>query len=224
MAPNEFELTKTDREILASYQHMLDGLALYLGDGYELVLHSLEDLSHSVIKIINGSYTQRTVGAPITDLALTMLHNIQKEQSPQAMVYFNRRDGRTLKSTTIPILGERGRIIGLLCMNFQCDIPFSQFISSFLPDASAQLPSPETESFNADIEDVISVSMAKAQETVFSDPDIPSTNRNKEIIRLLDQQGVFNIKDAVSRVADSLSISKNTVYLHLRNLKHETLA
>ena len=59
MAPKKFELTEVDREILRSYQYMLDGLALYLGDSYEIVLHSLEELSHSVIKIINGHYTKR---------------------------------------------------------------------------------------------------------------------------------------------------------------------
>ena len=32
MAPKKFELTEVDREILRSYQYMLDGLALYLGD------------------------------------------------------------------------------------------------------------------------------------------------------------------------------------------------
>ena len=78
MTPKEFKLTEMDREILKSYQYMLDGLALYLGDSYEIVLHSLEDLGHSVIKIINGHYTKREVGAPITDLALSMLHDIQK--------------------------------------------------------------------------------------------------------------------------------------------------
>ena len=91
MTPKEFKLTEMDREILKSYQYMLDGLALYLGDSYEIVLHSLEDLSHSVIKIINGHYTKREVGAPITDLALSMLHDIQKSQTPHSMVYFNRR-------------------------------------------------------------------------------------------------------------------------------------
>ena len=35
------------------------------------------------------------------------------------MVYFNRREGRTLKSVTIPVVGEGDRIIGLVCMNFQ---------------------------------------------------------------------------------------------------------
>ena len=67
------ELTATDRQILNSYALMLDGLGAYLGEGYELVLHSLESLDHSVIKIINGHYTGRKEGSPITDLALKML-------------------------------------------------------------------------------------------------------------------------------------------------------
>ena len=212
MTAKEFKLTEMDREILKSYQYMLDGLALYLGDSYEIVLHSLEDLGHSVIKIINGHYTKREVGAPITDLALSMLHNIQKSQTPHSMVYFNRREGRTLKSVTIPVL---------VCMNFQCDVPFSQFISAFLPTASDMTISRETESFNADIDEVISTAMAKARENVSASANIPSTNRNKEIIRQLYQQGIFNIKDSVVWVSESLGISKNTVYLHLRNLKQE---
>ena len=38
------KLTVTDRQILNSYALMLNGLGAYLGDGYELVLHSLESL------------------------------------------------------------------------------------------------------------------------------------------------------------------------------------
>ena len=40
-------LTMVDRQILQSYCDMLDGLSQYLGDGYEIVLHSLEDCNHS---------------------------------------------------------------------------------------------------------------------------------------------------------------------------------
>ena len=215
----ELVLTKTERAILASYQTMLDGLALYLGDGYELVLHSLEDLSHSVIKIINGYYTNREIGAPITDLALSMLSRIQKQQIPQAMVYVNHRNGQTLKSATIPILGENRRIIGLLCMNFSCDVPLSKFISNLMLDPHSDVTMKETESFSSEITDVISSSLEKIQQAVYSSPEISSVNRNKEIIRQLYEQGVFHIKDAVPKVADSLGISKNTVYLHLRNMK-----
>ena len=104
---NYLTLTETDKAILESYKTVLDGLAEYLGDGYELILHSLENLEHSVIKIINGHYTGRVEGAPITDLALKMLDNIRQKKEPAALCYFNKKNGNTLKSATIPILGER---------------------------------------------------------------------------------------------------------------------
>ena len=44
------------------------------------------------------------------------------------------------------------------------------------------------------------------------------SNKNKEIIRKLYDKGIFQIKDSVPKIADELNISKNTVYLHLRNL------
>ena len=112
-------LTKADRLILDLYKTVLDGFSEYFGEGYELVLHSLEDLEHSVIKIINGHYTNREEGAPITDLALTMLERIRKQSSPHSLVYFNRKNGSTLKSATIPIIGEGGRLsafYALICI------------------------------------------------------------------------------------------------------------
>ena len=51
------------------------------------------------------------------------------------------------------------------------------------------------------------------------DSAISSINKNKEIIFRLYQQGIFNLKDAVITIAEALGISKNTVYLHLRNLE-----
>ena len=49
------------------------------------------------------------------------------------------------------------------------------------------------------------------------DISITASNKNKMIVYLLDDYGIFNIKDAVIKVASLLNISKNTVYMHLRN-------
>ena len=57
-------LTETDHHILKSYYSILEGLDQFLGEGYELVLHSLEDLDSSAVKVINGHYTGRKEGAP----------------------------------------------------------------------------------------------------------------------------------------------------------------
>ena len=47
--------------------------------------------------------------------------------------------------------------------------------------------------------------------------EINVSNKNKIIIYKLDDYGIFNIKDSIPKVADLLEISKNTVYMHLRN-------
>ena len=80
--PSNLMLSETDRLILRSYCQMLDGLSHYLGDSYELVLHSLEDYNHSAIKVINGFHTGRTEGAPITDFSALPGNRCHKGHPP----------------------------------------------------------------------------------------------------------------------------------------------
>ena len=211
-------LTDIDRTVLESYKVVLDGLSAYLGSGYELILHSLESLEHSVVKIVNGHYTGRTEGSPITAYALEYLDYAKTLQTPAAKCYFNKKNGKTLKSVTIPIQGENRRIIGLLCINFHTEISFSEFFSAFIPPQVNEFQVSET--FSSRTEDLIADSVASARTTVYADNSIPVTVKNKEIIRRLYTKGIFNMKEAVVQVADLLGISKNTVYLHLRNIEN----
>lgn len=210
-------LSPTDKVILESYKILVDGLSAYLGEGYEIILHSLEDLDHSVIKIINGHYTERCEGAPITDLALTMLEDLNRRSSLEVKAYFNHKSGKTLKSVTIPVVGEQRRIIGLLCINFHMEISVFNFLTQFLPNEASNISFSETFNKNADGLLISALEDAKAQ--IYGDKSVNASNKNKEIIRLLYQRGIFNIKDAVASVAEDLGISKNTVYLHLRNIQ-----
>ena len=161
------KLTPTDRKILESYAFMLDGLGAYLGEGYEIVLHSLESLDHSVIKIINGEYTGRKIGSPITDLALKMLGELEKDPMRTVSPYFNKnKNGSFLRSCTIPITGERGRIIGLLCMNFHMEAPFATIMQNLIPTPEATLGAQATaETFSDNIDDLILTALAAVSYT-----------------------------------------------------------
>lgn len=211
-------LTSTDHAVLNSYKNMLDGLSAYLGPGYEIVLHSLEDMDHSAIKVINGHFTGRSEGAPITDLAISLLEQIKASGDiHKAPVYFNKsRNGKPLRSTTLPILGENDRIIGLLCMNFHTEVSLSTLLEGFYQVSSPQTSVTETFVSNAD--DVIRKAVENARIQVLNDPAVPTSNKNKEIISLLHEKDIFKLKGAVPKVAEQLGISVNTVYLHLRNL------
>lgn len=77
------------------------------------------------------------------------------------------------------------------------------------------------ENFSSSSVELLEDMVEEIRREVIEDKDIPTSNRNKEIIQRLYQKGVYNMKDAVVRTAEILGISKNTVYLHLRNLEQE---
>ena len=97
------ELTESDRAILESYKVMMDGLSDYLGSAYELVLHSLDNLEHSAIKVINGYHTGRTEGAPITEMALRMLEHIAATKQKDYVCYHGyNKDGHPSVPPPLP--------------------------------------------------------------------------------------------------------------------------
>ena len=214
---NFIKLTETDKIILNSYKNMILSLGKYLGEGYEIILHSLENLEHSIIENFNGHYSGRKNGAPITDLALSMLNNIKEENMYNNICYTNTsKQGETLRASTIPILGENNRIIGLICINFYTNISLIDIINKFIPNKNIYN---QKENFVDDTDTLIETMVNKIKERILNDKTISSSNKNKEIIINLHKKGIFNIKDSAIKVADLLGISKNTVYLHIRNIK-----
>lgn len=218
MLMKQVKLTKTDRQILNSYIPVLDGLANYLSSCYELVLHSLEDYDHSVICIYNGEHTGRKVGAPITDLALKMLEQIEKGHE-DSVVYFSRNaKGEPLKSTTLAIRGEGNKVIGLLCINMYMNVPFIDLMNSYVPDSALNSHS-FTETYTQNPDELIESTLEEERLSVLSDSTILPSNKNKIIIERLYDKGIFQLKDSVIKVEKLMGISKNTIYMHIRNHK-----
>ena len=81
----------------------------------------------------------------------------------------------------------------------------------------AATPQDNSEIFASNVDDMIYYTLDSVRKEVYSDPNISASNKNKAIICSLYDKGIFKIKDSVPKIADRLGISKNTVYLHLRN-------
>ena len=204
MSEYNVPFTDEDHRILSSCVTLVEGLADYLGGGYEIVLHSLEDVEHSVVKIINGHHTGRTTGAPITDLALSMLSRIENENRPGYISYFSRnKKGEPLKAA----------------INFYLNTPLSHLLDSLC--APAQQSPAVTETFAENTRELVVQSVEQARAQVMADGSILPSNKNREIVALLHRWNIFKIKDSVPLTAQALDISPNTVYLHLRNVRQE---
>ncbi|QQO09535.1 helix-turn-helix transcriptional regulator [Breznakiella homolactica] len=218
MSKTKSSLSSTDKHILNSYKACLDGLAAYLGGAFEFVLHDLDDLDHSVIKIVNGMHSGRKEGAPITDLALSMLEKITESDGAHFIAYHSKsKYGKPVKAVTIAIFGEQDTVIGLLCINFYMDTSFSTVLQSFLPNNN--YTEYVTENFISESDELIVKALEKTKANVESDSSIPVSQKNKEIITLLYHQGIFKLKNSVKLISKDLGITKNTVYMHIRTLE-----
>jgi predicted transcriptional regulator YheO len=215
-----YTLTAAERKILDSHKTTMEGLAAYFGEAFEFVLHDVTDYDHSVIKIINGSHSGRKEGAPMTDLALSLLEQIQSDEVARPSVCYTSKSkyGRPVRSTTIVIYGEKQRVIGLLCINLYLDSPLSSLLQNF-----SLVPQSDyiTENFSSDSVELIARALEKVKNDVSGDDSVPGHLKNKEIVTILYHQGIFRLKDAVLAISADLGISKNTVYLHIRGLEEK---
>ncbi|TCP97213.1 putative transcriptional regulator YheO [Cricetibacter osteomyelitidis] len=210
--------TDEDRTILNSYVAVVDGLSALIGEHCEIVLHSLEDLEHSAICIANGHNTNRKVGSPITDLALKSLHNMQSDSVSKP--YFTRaRANGLMKSVTVAIRNKDQRIIGLLCININLEVPVSQFLQAFMP--TAEQADAAAVNFASSVEDLVTQTIEHTIEEVTADRLVANNNKNRQIVVSLFEKGIFDIKDAINLVAERLNISRHTVYLYIRQIKQD---
>nr|WP_261824214.1 transcriptional regulator [Vibrio neonatus] len=213
--------TEHDKIILRSYEAVVDGIASLIGQFCEIVLHSLEDLNTSAIRIANGENTGRQVGSPITVLALKMLKDIEGSERNFSRSYFTRAKGGVLmKSITVAIRNGDNRVIGLLCINVNLDAPFSQVLTSFMPTEEAQAAASSV-NFASDVEELVDQTVERTIDEVNADKMVSNNTKNRQIVMELYDKGIFDIKDAISSVADRLNISKHTVYLYIRQRKTE---
>lgn len=217
--------TESDRDILASYFNLADAVADIIGPHCEVVIHSLEDVDNSLVKIVNGHHTGRSLGSPITDMGLKMLRQYKQTQKAVANHYFSHsKYGALLKSITCIITRKNGEAIGLFCINMNLSVPFPDIIKTFLPDhnQSHGVLGLGVENFSADSKEVIEHALEQVISEVWNDNTINLKNKNKTIIHVLHDGGIFEFKDAVAIVSERLGITRHAVYKFLREFKSAT--
>ena len=217
------ELTAADRSVLESYKSIVDGIALFMGSYCEVALHSLEYPDKAVIRIINSHHTGREVGSALTDHGVQLLRDFQAHKIQQTSCYTTiSSQGEPMRSVFTVITNE-GRAIGLLGINFNMKIPFSELISTFsLFNNCAQPVAGESHySASNSIEDLVHNAVSSVVRKISSDVSIPNHEKNKYIVFGLHENGIFDIKGSVILVADELHLSKFTIYSYIRELKEK---
>lgn len=204
-----------------------------LGPDYEVVLHDLSDRDHSIVAIANGHVSGRSVGAPLTTMALSDLKQGVYQRADFRANYSGLADnGKMLRSSTFFIKDAEGRMQGLLCINFddsryqelserllQLRHPDDFVVANFVYNADLGLLQEEakesSETFHNSIAGVISETMNLALADKGVAPDRLTLEEKLAVITALDDKGVFLLKGAIREVAAALRCSQASVYRYL---------
>ena len=220
-----------NQQLLESYFPIASFIAAIIGPQCEVVVHDISDPERSIIFIENGHISGRRVGDASTDLVLKILKaEAYREEQFIANYKASGARGQTFRSSTYFIKNGSGELVGLMCLNI--DITHMEvaadWINSILrggsltPPAALDAPKddkPSTEYLQGNVDDLLQHIIQTVLGKVSIPADRLSSNEKIEIVKELNEQGVFLLKGGVSKVAAALSISEPTVYRYLQKLK-----
>lgn len=226
------------RSLLQRYAILVNFLGQVLGPDYEIALHDLNDMSNSIVAIANGHVSGRSLGAPLTSLALSMISDKRYLTKDFDLNYNGiARGNKILRSSTMYIKDDLGKLVGMLCINFddsryqelsenlfQLCHP-NQFVEQNILIHKDIVDTGNTQKYDQaeQFQDSISSIMENVILDVIQQDGVPVERLTKEekikIVNLLQDQGIFLLKGAVPYVAKALHSSPASIYRYLK--KHD---
>ena len=196
----------------------------------EVGLHDLLLPEHSFICFANGTVTGRKVGQ-------TFHHLIEKAVfagNPEDGVVDNytfEKDGRQIRSSSLLIRNEQKKLIGALCINIDTTqasalLNLAQGLltgrradtnsgSKALPDSLGQSCPVTVEKSN---EESVRQFVNNMVDSMIRELELEGKHTKEdrlELIRFMDERGVFLVKGSMEYVAGKLGLSKVTLYGYL---------
>ena len=215
------------RQILTGYIPFAKTITKMFGPQCEVVIHDLTQPQSSVIFTINNHVTGREIGQSFDHLVKKVLLSDEFKEDHLSGYVWKTKDQRMIKSSTTLIRDNQQQVIGAFCINYDVNVihqmkamldtlmPGNTPIEQILPENKSK-----QEASIDNVEDI--VDQLIQQIIVNSQHPFMKRHEKIELIRFMDEKGIFLMKGSVDKVAKRLEISKVTVYSYLDEIKKKT--
>lgn len=209
-----------NKPIFERYIQLANILGQMFQNVLEVVVHDFKDLDHAILHIVNGHITGRKTGGPVSEINLRRL--LEENQFPDELVNFKSRTerGQQLKSSSLAIRDDNGKLIGAFCLHFDLSQfeQFQKFLDFFLSSNSDSLIGVNDfggyQSTHKDIQDEIDAWLLKnglfAAQLTYKD--------KQSLVQHLQVRGCFKKKGAISIVANTLQLTRQSIYNYLKEI------
>lgn len=237
--------TMDGERLITLFKGFVEVLGRALPAGSEVVLHDLSKMPNSVVAI-DGSLSGRTVGNTAGAVFVEKLTEIVDGE----LVTFESTlaDGRWVRSSTMIIRDIGDTPVAALCINTDVSMwqQIDRVVRSMLgvadgaspdsraapaadavPDTAdvARLEAPPgkrgTGMFTADLDELSQLMIRREIEAAGVPVALMKKAHKVEVVRGLQDRGIFQLKNAVEQVAEELEVTRFTIYNYLKEINGE---
>lgn len=215
LKPHELEMLRT----------IAKGVAAQFGTSCEVVIHEIseESADHSIVAIENGQVTGRQLGDGPSQVVLEQLgKTIDTAAAEDRLSYLTRTpNGKLLKSSTVYLHGEDGRVNALFCINY--DVSALSMAAGIL----SELASPKEQNIEEpaqipnNVNDLLDTLIERSVRLVGKPVDHMTKEDKITAIRFLSDSGAMLITKSGDKIAKFFGISKYTLYSYLDTKQEE---
>ncbi|MEW8973137.1 MAG: PAS domain-containing protein [Tissierellaceae bacterium] len=216
-----------DKKTREKYTLLAEFLHKTLGSEYEVVLHDFQGQEHSIAYIANGHISGRSMENPLTDTTLKLLSD--KTISENEYIISNKGitdNNKVIRHSTLFIKDDDNKLTGMLCVNFNgskyVNIAKKILQLTHMENASIESEYLHTFSFKSNIPESISQITEKILDNALEFSDVPldrlTQEEKLEVVKELNDKGIFMLKGAVSEIAEKLDVSEATLYRYIRTV------
>jgi predicted transcriptional regulator YheO len=206
-------------DVFSLLDRVAQAFAATVGPLGEAVVHDLRQPERSVIAIY-GDLTHRQVGAPTPSPEL-LPENVDRYQEDSLGREIQTPFGRTLTSSSVWVRDASGHIVGALCLNADLSgLKAARDELQRVLDGLNTSPLPGSrESFARSTEDFVTIAVNTALAEIGKPLHQLSRRDRIELVRRLDETGVFSLRHAADTTAGQLGVSRGSIYGYLREAR-----
>jgi predicted transcriptional regulator YheO len=198
-------------------QRLAVAITTQFGESSEVVVHDIsgDDTEHTIAVIENGHVSHRQTGGGASRVVLEAIQRRDDPSLTDELGYLTKtRDGRVLKSSTVYLRNDDGKIEGVLSINYDITelLMAERAIASVLHHNEEPIvPERIPQNVNDLLDDLIEQSVALVGKPV------AMMNKDDKIkaIQFLYQAGAFLVTKSGDKVSKYFGISKYTLYSYI---------
>lgn len=204
-------------------KQLAHGLAVQFGNSCEVVIHDLtrQDLEKSIVYIENGHVSNRHAGDGPSGIVLETLRSDPGKINDRLSYLTRTDDGRILKSSTLYIRDDSGKIHYIFSINYDITtlVAAENSIRALVETSPESRPgtdrSESPQKITHNVTELLDLLIEQAVDRVGKPVALMSKDDKIAVVQYLNNAGAFLITKSGDKVSSVLGISKFTLYSYM---------